>query len=160
MKMLRLMVLALLIPVSLCGTALASGSAPRLSLSRGQTVYASVYSNVFGGPKATPVELETILSIRNTDMANSLTVTVIDYYDTEGRFLRRHLSAPVTLGPLATTYIHVRESESTGGPGSNFIVRWKGAKPMNPPIIETVMLSTRGGQGISFVTPGQVIREE
>jgi hypothetical protein len=135
----------------------AGAEEPRLS--KGETIYVSVYSNVFTGPKARPLDLSTILSIRNTDMKASLIVDAIDYYDTGGKLLRRHLASPETLNPLATKYIHIGESESAGGPGSNFIVKWHSGKPMNPPIVETVMLGTRGGQGISFVTPGRAIRE-
>jgi len=137
----------------------AAGGGVLPTLTRGQTVYVSVYSNVFSGPKALRVNLSAILTIRNTDMKNPLVVSAIDYYDTEGRLLRRHLAAPVRLNPLATKYIHIKESESVGGPGSNFIVRWYAGKPINPPIVETVMVGTRGGQGISFIAPGQVIAE-
>lgn len=128
-------------------------------ISRGQTVYASVYSNVFSGPRGHRLDLATILSIRNTDMKNTLTITAIDYYDTHGKLLKRHLTAPARLGPLQTKYITIREGEGAGGPGANFIVTWRAVKAMNAPIIETVMVGTRGGQGISFVTPGRVLAE-
>ena len=44
------------------------------------------------------------------------------------------------------------------GEGANFIVRWQADKMINVPIIECVMIGATGGQGISFVSPGQEIR--
>ena len=130
-----------------------------LRLSKGQTVYVPVYSNVFTGPKKLPFQLATTLSIRNTDVSASFQVTAIDYYDTSGRLVRRYLEKPFTLGPLASTFVHVEEKDASGGFGANFIVRWGADKVINNPVIECVMIGTTSGQGISFVSPGQEIRE-
>jgi hypothetical protein len=46
-----------------------------------------------------------------------------------------------------------------GGFGANFIVRWKNDSVINAPIVECVMIGATGGQGISFVSPAQEIRE-
>ena len=43
--------------------------------------------------------------------------------------------------------------------GANFLVKWKSPTKVNPPLIEGVMIGTRSGQGISFVSRGQVIDE-
>ena len=128
-------------------------------LAAGQTVYVPVYSNVFSGPRARPFNLAAMLSIRNTDLHNPLQITTIDYYDTEGKLLRRHLAKPQPLAPLASSYVYLEEKDTSGGFGANFIVRWKAAKAINAPIIESVMIGAESGQGISFVSPGQVIRE-
>lgn len=128
-------------------------------LSTGQTVYVPVYSNVFSGPRARPFNLAAMLSIRNTDLQQQLQITAIDYYDTDGKLLRRHLAKPQSLAPLASTYVYLEEKDTSGGFGANFIVRWKAGKSINAPIIECVMIGAESGQGISFVSPGQVIRE-
>lgn len=130
-----------------------------IRLSKGQTLYVPVYSNVFAGPRKLPLHLAATLSIRNTDMASSFRVTSIDYYDTSGKMLRRHLERPTVVGPLATTYIHIEERDTKGGFGANFIVRWQADSIINAPVIESVMIGATGGQGISFVSPGQEIRE-
>ena len=128
-------------------------------LSKGQTVYVPAYSNVFSGPRNKPFQLATTLSIRSTDLAASLRVTSIDYYDTQGKLVRRYLEKPLTLGPLASTYVHIEERDVSGGFGANFIVRWHADRIINSPIIECVMIGATSGQGISFVSPGQEIRE-
>lgn len=128
-------------------------------LSSGQTVYVPAYSNVFIGPRKLPFQLATTLSIRNTDLSASIRVISIDYYDTQGKMVRRFLDKPLELGPLASTFTHIEEKDVSGGFGANFIVRWNAAKVINTPIIECVMIGATSGQGISFVSPGQEIRE-
>lgn len=130
-----------------------------IRLSKKQTVYVPVYSNVFTGPRKRPLQLEATLSIRNTDPFNTLRITAIDYYDTSGRLVRRHVEKPLLLGPLASTDVHIEERDASGGFGANFIVRWEAEKTINAPVIEAVMIGTAGGQGISFVSSGQEIRD-
>lgn len=138
-----------------------AGTAPEpYHLSSGQTVYVPVYSNVFSAPKQIPFKLATMLSIRNTDIMNSISVTSADYYDTKGKLLRRYYQNPVTLSPLESIHIYIPEDDKDGGFGANFIVRWNARKEVNAPIIECVMIGAKSGQGISFLSPGQVIKED
>ena len=134
-------------------------SSPEYRLSKGQAVYVPVYSNVFSGPKKLPYQLAATLSIRNTDPSASLRLTAIDYYDTGGKLVRRHIENPFLLGPLTSTYVHVGEKDTTGGFGANFVVRWQADRFINTPIIECVMIGATSGLGISFVSPGQEIKE-
>ncbi len=134
-------------------------ASPEFRLSKGQTVYVPVYSNVFSGPKKLPFQLAATLSIRNTDLAASFRVTSITYYNTDGKPVRRYLEKPLVVGPLASTSVHIEEKDVTGGFGANFIVRWEADRVINAPIIECVMIGATSGQGISFVSAGQEIRE-
>jgi hypothetical protein len=152
-----LLVFVVLLSPLLSGRATAT-DAERLS--SGETVYVPVYANVFSAPKAIPFPLATILSVRNTDPARSITLTAADYYDTQGKLLRRYVEKAQSLAPLATTTIYLPAEEPGGGVGANFLVRWSAAQSVNAPIVECVMLGTKSGQGISFVSPGQVIRED
>lgn len=130
---------------------------PEFRLSKGQTVYVPVYSNVFTGPRKLPFQLAATLSIRNTDISASFRLTTIDYYDTDGKLIRHYLGKPLAVGPLASTYVHIEEKDVSGGFGANFIVRWEADKKINTPIIECVMVGATSGQGISFVSPGQEV---
>jgi hypothetical protein len=38
------------------------------------------------------------------------------------------------------------------------MVTWKSETGVNPPIIEAIMIGAKSGQGISFVSRGQVIK--
>lgn len=153
-------VLCLVMLLEWCGSAANCWSAsPEFRLSKGQSVYVPVYSNVFSGPRKRPFQLAATLSIRNVDTSSSFSISSIDYYDTNGRLVRRYLEKPLALGPLASTYVHIEEKDVSGGFGANFIVRWSSEKLINTPIIECVMIGASSGQGISFVSAGQEIKE-
>jgi len=128
-------------------------------LSKGQTLYVPVYSNIFSAPKKIPYNLATILSIRNTDMSNTISIITVDYFDTKGKLVRKYIQRPITLAPLESTDIYIPEDDTTGGTGANFIVRWNAKNEVNAPIIESVMIGMKSGQGISFISPGQEIKE-
>ena len=128
-------------------------------MKKGQTVYVSAYPHVFMGPRGNIFDLSVTLVVRNTDFKTPISVTSVDYYDTNGRMTKQYLTSPVRLGPMASTHILITEKDTGGGIGANFIVRWKADKEVNAPIIEAVMIGGKSGQGISFVTPGQEISE-
>jgi hypothetical protein len=128
-------------------------------LSSGETVYVSIYSNVYCGPKKVTLELSSMLSIRNTDTKYSITILSADYYDSGGKKVESYIKKPVELSPLATTHYYIKEYDTRGGAGANFIVKWSAKKKVNQPIIEGLMLGLGGGKGVAFTCPGQVIIE-
>jgi hypothetical protein len=125
---------------------------------RGQTIYVPVYSHVYTGNRALPVNLATTLSIRNTDMKYPITVASADYYNSDGKLVRRMAAKPFALAPMASTSIFIEEKDTSGGFGASFLVRWHAAKQVSTPIIECVMIGAYSGLGISFVSPGQPVR--
>ena len=137
----------------------AVSSADDIQLSMGQSVYISIYSHIYSGIKARPFDLAAILSIRNTDIDQPVTLVSVKYYDTEGKLLKEYLDEPLELNALASARYIIKENDKAGGSGANFIVKWKSNKKVTPPIIEAVMIGTHSGQGISFVSRGQVIEE-
>jgi hypothetical protein len=138
----------------------AAGSADDIRLSAGQTVYVPIYSHIYSGIKGRPFDLAATLSIRNTDPKYPMSIVSVKYYDTEGKVVKEYLDAPVKLNVLASTRYIIAEGEKAGESGANFLVRWKSDQEMNPPIMEAVMIGTQSGQGISFVSRGQVIKED
>jgi hypothetical protein len=121
------------------------------------TLYVPVYSNIYYGPKARPFELMTILSIRNTDPEESIRIVEVDYHDNHGTLIKRHVTNHLSLPPLGSKDFTVPEQDKTGGVGANFIVSWESDKPVNEPIIQALMVSTRSSLGISFICPGKRI---
>lgn len=149
---------ATLLCLALVGLAMASLPVGAQELSRGQLVYVPVYSHVYHGDRERPILLAATVSIRNTDPGHPITLTQADYYDSEGRLIRSYLTQPLTLRPLASTRFVVRESDTKGGSGAHFLVRWQAGAEVNPPIVESVMLGTAIQQGISFSSRGVPIR--
>ena len=136
------------------------GSAENIQFSAGQTVYVPIYSHIYSGAKLRPFDLAATLSIRNTNLKSSIRLVSVKYYNSEGQLVKDYLTAPVALKALASTRYIIAESDKTGGSGANFIVIWQSENPVNPPVIEGVMIGTHSGQGISFVSRGQVIAED
>ena len=132
-------------------------AAEQIPLSKGQIVYVPAYSHIYSGNREQAFLLTVTLSIRNVDLAHPIRVTKVDYYETQGRFLRKYLEKSVTLKPLESTRYIVPQKDETGGSGANFIVEWQSDEAVNPPIIESVMIGTQSQQGISFTSRGQVL---
>jgi hypothetical protein len=128
-----------------------------MRLFRGQTVYVPVYSHIYSGDREQPFYLATTLSIRNTDLKQAITLTAVDYYDSEGTFLKHYLETPFVLNAMASKRYVVHESDKSGGSGAKFIVRWQSNQPVAEPLIESVMISTKTQQGISFTSRGRVL---
>ena len=130
-----------------------------IALSDGQTVYVPIYSHIYSGLKGNPFSLAATLSIRNTDPGDSITLVSVKFYDTDGKLVKEYLENPVELKAMASTRYILTESDTGGGSGANFLVKWTSKTKVNPPLIEGVMIGTRSGQGISFVSRGQAIKE-
>ncbi|MBF0271510.1 MAG: DUF3124 domain-containing protein [Magnetococcales bacterium] len=121
-------------------------------------VYSSVmHGNLNDNGKPSEILLSSMLSVRNTDPKYPLTITSVQYYDTHGRVLREHISAPKTLHPMGSMEFFVEYKERDGGTGANFVVTWKAERAINQPILETVQIYHWGTQAQSFVSRGQVI---
>lgn len=142
--------LGLLLPVSLF-------AAGETGLSKGQTIYVPAYSHIYSGNREQPFLLTVTLSIRNIDPHKTITIQLVDYYETQGTLLKHCLEKPFQLGPLESFRYIIPEKDKSGGSGANFIVEWNSSEMSNPPIVETIMIGTQFQQGISFTSRGQVI---
>lgn len=129
-----------------------------LEIASGQAIFVPAYSEIYIAESRT-VELAVTLSIHNTDFENPIILTSVRYYDTQGQLRREYLTEPQRLGPLASTDFFVDAGEQTGGVGTNFVVEWIAEQPVYEPIVEALMLSTSGTQGLSFASPGRVISQ-
>lgn len=138
----------------------AAPASSEAGLSRGQAVYVPVYSHVYYGDYERKILLTGILSIRNTDPDQAITIVRADYYDSDGKVIKNYLTQPVTLKPLASTRFIVKESDTRGGSGANFLVKWEAKTPVNEPIMEGVMIGASGQQGISFTSRGKALRNK
>ena len=130
-----------------------------IRLSNGQTVYVPIYSHIYSGLKGRPFSLAATLSIRNTDPKHAITLVSVKFYDSDGKLVKAYLDKPGQLKAMASTRYILTEADTGGGSVANFLVEWKSQTKVNPPLIEGVMIGTRSGQGISFVSRGQVIDE-
>lgn len=128
------------------------------SSAHGELVYVPIYSSVFHQTANREYLLTATLSIHNIDLTENIELTAVSYFDTQGGAVSDFLSEPTVLEPLATKQFVVPQSDRSGGPGANFLVKWESETEVTRPIIEAVMISTSGQQGISFTTQGAVVR--
>ncbi|THB75736.1 MAG: DUF3124 domain-containing protein [Desulfobacteraceae bacterium] len=126
-------------------------------LTEGQTIYVPAYSHIYIGSTEKEFSLTITLSIRNIDLDNPIEITIVDYYETQGKLLKKYLNKPITLKPLESLRYVIPEKDKSGGSGANFIVEWKSDKPVNLPIVECIMIGAKSTQGISFVSRGREI---
>lgn len=126
----------------------------------GQTVYVPAYSQIYYGDKEHAFDLTVTLSVRNTDTQHAITLLSVEYYDAEGKRLKNYIDGDTKIAPMASVRYIVNESDRSGGAGASFRVRWKSDAAVTAPLIETVMVSTRAQQGISFTSRGVVVRDK
>jgi hypothetical protein len=124
---------------------------------KGQTVYVPLYSNIFVGDKEITWQLSALLSVRNTDPAHPITIKRVEYYDSDGKLVRKYLEKSKKINPMASAYFYVKTSDTAGGWGANFLVEWTSEKKVNEPIVESLMSGMRGNHSVSFISPGRVI---
>lgn len=151
-------VVGILLAVLFCGGPAERATAEVVRL-KGQTVYVPAYSHIYYGDREQAFALTVTLSIRNTDPRHPITILGADYYDTDGKLLKRYVETPKTVGPMGSMRYVVKESDRAGGSGANFLVRWSATDKVTEPIIESVMISTATQQGLSFTSRGQAIEE-
>ena len=128
-----------------------------IELSKGQLVYVPAYSHIYSGDREQPFLLTVTLSIRNIDPKHQIKMTLVDYYETQGKLLRQYIDKPIILSPLESLRYVIPEKDKSGGSGANFMVEWQSDKFVNPPIIETIMIGTQSQQGVSFTSRGQAV---
>ena len=124
---------------------------------KGQTVYVPTYSNIFVGDREIAWQLSALLSIHNTDRTQPITITRVDYHDSDGKLVRKYLEKSQKINPMGSIKFYVKASDTAGGWGANFLVEWKSEKEVNQPIIESLMTGLRGNHSVSFINQGRVI---
>lgn len=124
------------------------------------TTYVPVYSTLHLGVanRAGTVDLGATISVRNVSTAHSITLDWVRYYDSFGKQLREYLDTPSTLPPMGSVEFVIQRSDTTGGPGANFLIRWHAAAVVDEPLVEAVMLGQSGNAGVSFVSRGRTLK--
>ena len=69
----------------------------------GQTIYVPIYSYIYHGDCKQTYNLTATLSIRNTDLTQSIVFTSVRYNDSSGKLVRQYLEHPTQLAALAST---------------------------------------------------------
>ena len=119
-----------------------------------QTFYVPIYSDIYTDRDNRKVLLSATLSVRNTTLKRSLYINKIDYYGTDGTFIKSYLNKPIELPAMATLNYFVEKEEDKGGSGANFIIEVEGIDETVKPVIEAVMIGNFSNKGFAFSTEG------
>lgn len=132
----------------------------KIKIVMSQTIYVPIYSHIYHQDRQEDFNLAASLSIRNTDQTNPLIITSVSYYGSDGKLVKQYLPRPIQLNALASTDFFVKKSDTSGGFGANFIVKWVAQTEISEPVVEAVIIGTDFHQGISFISPGRVIKRQ
>ena len=121
-----------------------------------EKVYVPAYSHVLT-TKGLRQPLASTMVVHNVDPKITISITSVDYFDSDGKKLKSFFNEPITLGPMAAQHFLVPINENKGGFGANYLVEWMSREPTLPPEIEAVMIGGSGTLGISFTSTGRVI---
>ena len=124
----------------------------------GQEIYVPAYSNIKSVEGKGNIPLSINLSVRNTDPDHSIILSYVDFYNTSGHMSKRFLSSPRQIGPMATTSFHIAQSDTIGGIGANFYLKWISDTLVNEPVVEAIMIGSSGNQGYSWISKGLVVK--
>jgi hypothetical protein len=126
----------------------------------GAVVYVPVYSSLYLGVsnRVQTADLAATVSVRNTSSVHPITLQWVRYYDSSGKKVRDYLDKPAALPPLGSVEFVIQRSDTAGGPGANFLIRWDGPANVDEPLMEAVMFGQSGNAGVSFTSRGQVVK--
>ena len=122
-----------------------------------QTFYVPIYSDIYSDSENQKVLLSATLSIRNTTLKNPLYINKIDYYNTNGDFVKSYIDSPIKLPPMATLNYIIEKEDDSGGSGANFIIDVEGVDDTVKPVIEAIMIGNFSNKGFAFSTEGTPI---
>lgn len=123
-----------------------------------QEVYIPIYSAVFAwGDDNRPLLMSANIIVGNTDDTNSIVVSKLAYYNSDGKLIKQYITKPIELGPMASTYFLIRQQDTSGGWGANFILEWSSKLPVKEPFTKALFMGNIGNQSFSFDTQGKII---
>jgi hypothetical protein len=117
-----------------------------------QIFYVPIYSDIYVDEINQNTLLAATLSIRNTSFKDSLFISMIDYYNTDGALVRSYIDNTISLPPMATLNYVIKKEDDEGGSGANFMVSLSARNKDVHPLIQAIMIGEMGNKGFSFMT--------
>ncbi len=123
-----------------------------------QAVYVPIYSDIYLMDGSKTQQLSATLSVRNISFKDSIYVTKVNYYGSQGELLKEYTKSTILVKPMSSIEFVVEQAETKGGPGANFVVNWGAVRSANNPLIQAV-INNNSHASVSFVTYGVVIKD-
>lgn len=123
-----------------------------------EVFYVPIYSDIYVDNNNPKCLLSATLSIRNVSSTDTLFISKIEYFDTDGHSVRNYISKTIALPAMASVNYVVERDDETGGSGANFIVEVSAAHNISVPRIQAIMIGDYSNKGLSFVVEGEPLR--
>lgn len=123
-----------------------------------QSVYVPIYSDIYLMDGSKTQQLTATLSVRNISFKDSIYITSVNYYGSQGELVKKYTEQKILVKPMSSIEFVVEQAESKGGPGANFVVNWGAVRSINNPLIQAV-INNNSHASVSFITYGIVIKE-
>jgi hypothetical protein len=101
-----------------------------------------------------PLNLAATLSIRSTDLRDSIIISKVDYYNSKGQLVKKYLDKVLLLKPMHSAEFVVEEVNTEGGAGAYFLIHSSATKSRNYLLVQAIMVSQAGSLGVTFKTEG------
>lgn len=116
-----------------------------------------LHSSVHVRSRGGRLDFSATVTVHNVSADDPLVVESVEYLDASARPIERFEGFPVALVPYGGLQVLIAEEDLRGGTAASVIVDWAIAEDSAAPLIEAIMISTRGTQGYSFVAAGRRI---
>lgn len=120
-------------------------------------IYVPIYSDIYIDTANPQHLLSATLSIRNTSFNDTLYVSKIDYYDTNGSLARQYIDKTISINPMGTVNYVIEKEDTVGGSGANFIIELRSKSYDINPLIQAIMIGQLSNKSFSFSTDGYSI---
>lgn len=121
--------------------------------------YVPIYSDIYVGDNHPKELLAATLSLRNTSLSDTLFVSKIDYYNTEGGLVRSFIDHQIAIFPMATVHYVIDRDDDSGGAGANFIVEIHARSLEVNPLVQAVMIGEYSNKAFAFESDGYIISQ-
>ncbi|WP_164658132.1 DUF3124 domain-containing protein [Tropicibacter sp. Alg240-R139] len=123
-----------------------------------QTLFVPGYSEVLTH-EGSSEPLASTLYIHNVDPELSIAVLEIEYLDTDGGLVKRHLNGEKVLESFQSMRVLVPLGSTQNAHGGNFVVKWEAEDAVLQPIVEALIVGGNGTHGISFISKARVLSQ-
>jgi len=123
------------------------------------TVYIPIYSSIYNESRFKTSLLTATLSIRNTSLKDSMFISTIDYYNTQGDKVKSFIDQPILMKPMSSLDYVIDKEDDTGGVGANFVITWSANSDIKP-MFQAIMIGMTGQHGLSFIVDGISIKDK
>lgn len=121
-------------------------------------IYIPIYSDIYVDSNNREHLLTATLSIRNTSFNDTLYISKIDYYNTEGTLVKNYIDRAISLNPMGSVNYVIEKEDTSGGSGANFIVELSAKNANIKPLIQAIMIGQFNNKSFSFSTDGYSIK--